>query len=249
MADPQPAPARRAARSLDHGFRWRGTDVSRMEALADAVFALVLALLFLQATPPASVADLVATLKGLVPFAITFALLAMVWVDHHRFFRRYGLRDKSTFYGNLLLLGLVLFYAYPLKFLFTFLCVGMFGPIGVLDAEGMARGLDQGGLVMMLFYSGGFAAIYGTFAWLYGHALRRGDELGLDAVERFMTVTSIQQCLVMVGFGLLSMALALLGNAPLSGIIYFGIGPAMGLHGWRRGVGQERLLRARGAAA
>lgn len=219
-----------------------------MEALADAVFALVLALLFLQSTPPTSFRELAAALKALVPFAVTFTLLAMVWVDHHRYFRRYGLRDKATFYGNLVLLALVLFYAYPLKFLFTFLCVGVLGPIGELSAESMSVGMRElGSTNLMLVYSTGFGAIYTTFTLLYRHALRRADELGLDAVERHMTVTSIAACLVLVGTALLSVLLALLGSVAGSGFVYFVIGPAMTVLHWRRGNAQERLVQQRGA--
>lgn len=243
MAEEQPP---RARRFLDRDFRWRGTEMSRMEALADAVFALVLALLFLQATPPASLGDLTVALENCVPFAITFSLLAMVWIDHHRFFRRYGLADKTTFYGNLLLLFLVLFYAYPLKFLFTMLCVRMFGPIGELTWQSMGAGGDRlSGEGLMLVYSGGFGAIYATFAWLFAHALRRGDDLGLDAVERHATMTSILECLVLLGFAVASMALAALGRPAAGGFVYFGIGPSMALLGYLRGVKQERLVAAR----
>jgi hypothetical protein len=239
----------RARRWLDPDFRWRGTDISRMEALADGVFALALALLFLQATPPANLRDLLAAVKASIPFAITFVLLAMLWVEHHRFFRRYGLCDKTTFYGNLLLLFLVLFYAYPLKFVFTFLCVRMFGPIGPLTAESMTAGGDYfGGVAMMAFYSVGFGAIYGVFGLLYRHALRRAADLGLDAVERHATKTSVLECFVFVGFAGASLSLALAGLLELSGLIYFGIGPTMGVLGWRRGTAQERLVAARAAA-
>lgn len=220
-----------------------------MEAMGDAVFALVLALLFLQVTPPVNLRELKGALMNFVPFAITFTLLAMVWVEHHRFFRRYALTDKSTFFGNLLLLFLVLFYAYPLKFLFTFLCVEICGPIGELTRDSMLIGVDQlGHQAVMIVYSGGFGAINVTLAMLYRHALRRADDLGLDEVERHMTVSSTMECLVLVGFSVGSMALAALGFVAAAGLVYFGIGPAMGFLGGRRGAVQRRLIAARTAA-
>jgi hypothetical protein len=241
-------PPRRARRLLDPDFRWRASEVTRMEAMGDAVFALVLALLFLQAAPPMNLRELKATLMSLVPFAITFTLLAMVWVDHHRFFRRYALADKTVFYGNLFLLFLVLFYAYPLKFLFTMLCVRMFGPIGDMDVDSILVGKDVlSGNALMAVYSIGFGAIYTTIALLYRHALRRADDLGLDEVERYATVSSILECLVLVGFAVVSMALTLWDSA-LAGLVYFGIGPCMGWLGYRRGRGQERLVAARQVA-
>lgn len=239
----------KARRFLDPDFRWRGTEVSRMEAFADAVFALVLALLFLRATPPENIGELKAAMKGLLPFAITFALLAMVWVEHHRFFRRYGLSDKTTFFGNLGLLFLVLVYAYPLKFVFTLLCVLWLGPIGTLTAESMTAGQESGDAQrMMAFYGAGLGAIYLTFALLYRHALRRADDLGLDRVERHATTTSMLECLVLVAFALLSLLLVAANEPGWSGMIYFGIGPAMAVLGWRRGVAQHRLVQERRAA-
>lgn len=238
-----------AQRFLDRHFRWRGTEVSRTEAFADAVFALVLALLFLQSRPPENLGELQAAMRALVPFAVTFVLLTMVWVDHHRFFRRYGLRDKATFFGNLWLLFLVLAYAYPLKFLFTLLCVLWFGPIGSLDAASMTVGSDQlGSVALMAFYSLGFGAIYATFALLYRHALRRADDLGLDAVERHLTVTAIYECLVLVGFAAASLLLALLRMPAFSGMVYFGIGPSMGVLGALRGKQAAKRIAARAAA-
>jgi Endosomal/lysosomal potassium channel TMEM175 len=236
-----------ARRLLDRHFRWRGLEVSRMEAFADAVFAIVLALLFLQSEPPANLDDLKAAMKALLPFAVTFLLLTMVWVDHHRYFHRYGLFDKTTFFGNLWLLFLVLVYAYPLKFLFTMMSVMWFGPIGNLTRQSMSVGTDElDGVRLMTFYGIGFGAIYATFALLYRHALRRGEDLGLDAVERHLTVSSMLECLVLVAFALLSVLLAWIATTGVSGLVYFGIGPAMGLLGWRRGAALRRLLAVRG---
>lgn len=242
-------PVPRSRRFLDRDFRWRGTDVTRMEAFGDAVFALVLALLFLRAVPPQTIGELMATMKGLLPFAITFALLAMVWIDHHRYFRRYGLVDRTTFFGNLWLLFLVMVYAYPLKFLFTLLCVLWLGPIGELTAETMGAVTTSADVErMMLFYGAGFGAIYATFALLYRHALRRTD-LQLDAVERHMTVTTLLESTTLVGFAVVSMLLALLGMPRESGLVYFGVGPAMTVLGWRRGRAQAALVAARELSA
>lgn len=239
-----------ARRLLDPHFRWRGTDVSRPEAFADAVFAIVFTLLFLQAKVPESLAELKAAMLSLVPFAITFTLLTMVWVEHHRFFRRYGLRDKGTFFGNLWLLFLVLVYAYPLKFLFTLLFVAWVAPIGDLTLKKMAIGHEELSTpTLMVFYGFGFGAIYATFALLYRHAGSRADDLELDDVERHLTTTSVQECLVLVGFAALSMVLAILQQPGLSGLVYCGIGPVMTWHGSRRGAAVRALVAARGGEA
>jgi hypothetical protein len=83
----------------DHGLRWRGGKISRLEGLSDAVFA----------------------------FAVCFGILFWVWYKHYRFFRRYGLADGITTALTGVLLFIVLFYVYPMKFLFTMLFNQFFG--------------------------------------------------------------------------------------------------------------------------
>ena len=58
-----------------------------------------------------------------------------VWYDHYRFFRRYGLADGITTTLTGVLLFLVLFYVYPMKFLFTMLFDQLFGdaPANVIE--------------------------------------------------------------------------------------------------------------------
>jgi hypothetical protein len=60
-------------------------------------------------------------MRGFFAFAICFALLLQVWHEQYRYFRRYNLQDSISLVLNCILLFLVLFYVYPLKFLFTFL--------------------------------------------------------------------------------------------------------------------------------
>ena len=63
--------------------------------------------------------ELLATMRGFFAFAISFYMLFIVWNEHYRYFRRYGLDDSATRDLNAVLLFVVLFYVYPLKFLFT----------------------------------------------------------------------------------------------------------------------------------
>ena len=46
-------------------------------------------------------------------------MLATIWNTHYKFSRRYGLDDPTTRFLTCVLLFIVLFYVYPLKFLFT----------------------------------------------------------------------------------------------------------------------------------
>ena len=72
------------------------------------------------------------------------------------------------------------------------------------------------------------------FALLYLHAYRRRGELGLSPVEVFDTRESIQEALLNVGIGVLSVALAAAGGprgSILAGWTYALLGPVDGLHG------------------
>ena len=57
-------------------------------------------------------------MKGLPVFAVTFAILLMMWQEHHNLFKRFPSSDGPTIWLNGALLFVVLSYIYPLKFLF-----------------------------------------------------------------------------------------------------------------------------------
>jgi uncharacterized membrane protein len=90
-------------------FRLRSHDISRIEAFSDVVFGFSLTLLVVSLEVPRTYSELIADMRGFVPFAVCFALLAQVWWLHHNFFRRYGLDDAATATLNFVLLFVVLF--------------------------------------------------------------------------------------------------------------------------------------------
>lgn len=69
-------------------FRWRGGEVSRLEAFSDAVFAVTLTLLIVSGTPPKNFDDLWLTFRDLPVFLVSFAMLMMAWYYYYQFFRR-----------------------------------------------------------------------------------------------------------------------------------------------------------------
>ena len=66
------------------------------------------------------------------------------WGRHYYFFRYYGLEDITTIVLNTLLLFLVLFYVYPLKFLVSVFLVNIWiNPLtGVGNHVGSAGGMQ-----------------------------------------------------------------------------------------------------------
>src|SRR6185295_9068019 len=162
---------------------------------------------------------------------------------------RYGLQDTWTVTLTGALLFLVLFYIYPLKFMFTSLFQQMLG-WGAPTPQAMPAIQAGQARALMLIYSAGFLGVFAVFVLMYLHAWRRRAALGLDAVEIFDTVSSIQHAGIFVGVAVLSIVLtsvlpqALVG---LAGWAYFLIGPAAALQGSRRGQRRRRLESKAGA--
>ena len=113
---------------VQNGFRLRGLgETSRVEALSDGVIAFAITLLVVSLEVPRTFNELLVTMRGFLAFAITFAMLFHVWHTQYRFFRRYGLNDNFTIWMTALLLFVVLFYVYPLKFVWTLMINVMLG--------------------------------------------------------------------------------------------------------------------------
>ena len=102
-------------------FRFRGHEVRRIEAFSDAVFAFAVTLLIVSLEVPKNFEELMVIVRGFFAFGVSFLLLMMIWYEQNIFFRRYGLDDLWTIVLNCMLIFVVLFYVYPLKFLFTLL--------------------------------------------------------------------------------------------------------------------------------
>jgi uncharacterized membrane protein len=212
----------------EEGFRWRGEDVSRIEGFSDAVFAFAVTLLVVSLEVPKTFDELIATMRGFFAFAICFYLLLIVWYEHYKFFRRYGLRDVPIQFLNGAMLFLVLMYVYPLKFLFTLLIDQLFG-----FAENETIEPSQWPQLMII-YGAGFVAIQLVFVLMYLRAYSLRATLELDARELSMTREEIQGSLLNISVGLASVAIAVLGGERLlvwAGYVYVLVFPIQVING------------------
>jgi uncharacterized membrane protein len=217
----------------------RRHDISRLEAFSDAVFAFALTLLVVSLDVPKSYEELMRLMSGFVPFAASFALLTWIWYEHNIFFRKYGLQDPWTTTLNAILLFVVLFYVYPLKFLFT-AAASFFIPalaIGVrVQPEQLAR--------IFAIYGAGFILIFALFALLYRQAYQKRKALDLTELEAFDARRSAGEHLVSVGIGVLATLIAVATPWPIpvfSGFVYFLMGPAHWIYGVRTGRRRKAL--------
>src|ERR1700745_2454567 len=136
------------------GFHWRGQESTRFEGL-----------------------------RGFFEFAIRFVLPMLIWYQQYIYFRRYGLQDTVTIVLNSALLFVVLFYIYPLKFLFSMLInVWSGSSLEVHLPDGTVRAVIEQFQVptLMIIYSAGYLAIAVVFVLLFLHAYRQRAPLMLS---------------------------------------------------------------------
>jgi len=215
-------------------FRWRGGEVSRIEGLSDAVFALSLTLLVVALEVPKTSDELVELFWQFPAFILCFAFLLWVWYEHFLYHRRYGFEDPATVTLNGVLLFFIVFYVFPLKFLASVLVSApLAGDPGISN-------IGRGTTVMVLF-SGGFIGIFTVLSIMYGRAWRLRGRLQLNAAEIRATKGRLQGHMASVSIGLFSLILALLlPQVPaLSGLVYFLMGPVQGWLGFRTGKAVE----------
>jgi uncharacterized membrane protein len=211
-------------------FRLRGREVSRVEAFSDVVFGFALTLIVVSLEVPTSYDELIHTMRGLPAFAICFALLTWVWHAHHTFYRRYALSDEIMVALNTSLLFIVLFYIYPMKFMFSW---------AMRQVQGRTDSRN-----LMIIYSVGFIGIFALFLLMYIHAWRKRDELELNEVERHDTITSMWMYGSYVAIGLVSCAIAYFapsGRVVYGGLVYWLIGPVSAFIGAKRGAARRRV--------
>ena len=200
-------------------------EVSRVEGFSDAVFAFAVTLLVVSLEVPKTYHELMLAIRGFPAFAVCFALLFQVWWRHYRFFRNYDLEDARVIVLTGLLLFVVLFYVYPLKFLWTIV-------FSQFNGQGIADDVLMTGQVPRLFevYGVGVAAIFGILAAMYSHAYALRGDLALTPLEVVNTRIEIYRNLAIAAIGLVSVAVAATTAvvappaAGIAGYVYFLIG-------------------------
>lgn len=224
----------------------RYREVSRLEGFSDAVFGFALTLLVVSLETPSTAEGLRVLAGGFVPFALMFAMVSWIWYEHNVFFRRYGLQDPWTVFLNSVLLFVVLFYVYPLKFLTVALIGHWFLPASAIPSLGG----DNGPMVMVL-YSGGVLLIFGVFSLLHRHAWKLRHVLELSTMDELKLKYSMQAHLMSASLAIVSLILIWL--LPLetyyAGFVYGLMAPLHAWNGYSRGRAMERLEKGAAEAA
>jgi uncharacterized membrane protein len=145
---------------------------SRLEAFSDGVFAIAITLLVLTIGQPSNYHHLGRQLSDRWPsiaaYVVSFAVIGIMWLNHHSIFAHFARVDRALVYFNLLLLLTVVFIPYP---------TGIFG-------EALRRG--EGERVAAVVYS--VAMTLNAFAWaalwLYASTRRRLLDDAFPETER-----------------------------------------------------------------
>ncbi|MEM7550535.1 MAG: TMEM175 family protein [Bacteroidota bacterium] len=177
------------------GFRYRGIETSRLEALTDTVFGFSITLLVVSLEVPKSYLELQKSMYGFLGFIFCTMLILALWNRHYIFFLKYGIEDRLTKTTNFLLLFLLLYYVYPLKYLFDILGTsfwleiksffGASSEVMRLKAKELNQALltpDQWADLMINFGLGLAAIQFIYFLWYY-NAYRKRDLIELNALE------------------------------------------------------------------
>jgi uncharacterized membrane protein len=133
----------------------------RLEAFSDGVFAIAITLLVLTIPQPRDFRHLGDALTDQWPayaaYMVSFAVIGIMWLNHHTIFGHFERVDRRLVYLNLALLATIVFVPYP---------TGVFG-------EALQRG--EGERIAAVFYS--VVMTINAFAWaalwLYGSSRRR----------------------------------------------------------------------------
>jgi len=224
----------RASR-LEHYRR----EVSRVEGFSDAVFAFAITLLVVSLEVPKTYHELMAVMRGFPAFAICFALLFQVWWRHYKFFRRYDLEDHWVIALTGALLFVVLFYTYPLKFVWSLPFASIEGRQMTDDVITIAEAPN-----LFFIYGAGVIAVFTILALLYTRAYRLREMLELSAEESLIARLEIYSNLAIASIGVLSIVVAAICGrfAPtsvgLAGYVY----SLIGVSEWRIGEYRGRAL-------
>ena len=194
----------------------------RIEALSDAVFAFSVSLLVVALEVPQTFNELKTILQGAVPFFATVARIFLFWYQQYKFFRRYGLNDRITIFLNLAYLAVILFYVYPLKFLFALLLFSWTGINLFPEATGKGIAIMQQGdfSELIILFSAGYCMIWLLLFFMYQRVINVRKKLELNQFEILFTRKEKSGAILNAGVGLAAILMVFAGWELWSGVCY-----------------------------
>jgi hypothetical protein len=191
---------------VEHGFRMRGLEMTRLEVFIDAAFAFAVTMLVISFDEiPRSYDEVILAIKNIPAFIVAVAQLVWIWHTHNKWSRRFGLDTAYTVFISACLLIVVLVYIYPMRIM----AGGMFAWLsnGYLPSNFTLISLDQL-RDMFIFLGAGFTALSLVFVEMYRYAISQGGRLLLNEYEVSQSRTFAISWLGAAAIGVLCAALA-----------------------------------------
>ncbi|MFI5135876.1 MAG: TMEM175 family protein [Chitinophagales bacterium] len=205
----------------DPRFRIRGEKVYRIETFSDAVFAFSISLLIMSLEVPQTFNELMMIIRGFLPFLATVILIFIFWSEQNRYFRNYGFNDELIVWLNCFLLVVILFYIYPMKFLFSVL-LWLITHVNYFPKAGNDTVINYADVPqLVMIFSIGYAVIWFLFFLMYAIAWRRREYLQLNNYELAVTKKEIRGAFLNVCIGLASFFFAAIGIPNVGGYCFF----------------------------
>lgn len=184
----------------------RPSETVRLDAFVDAAFAFAVSLLIIAGgQAPTSMEALMQALGRIPAFAMGFGLIVMFWLGHRSFGRLVPRRDGLSVVLSLAIVFLALIWVFPLQMLTETAAHFLSG--GLLPGGGVIHTLTDLKTIYTI-YGLGFAVLAGLYVWLFRHARRHADALGVEIRDRDDVAGWIGTWSVIAASGLVSAALA-----------------------------------------
>ncbi|MDX1956075.1 MAG: TMEM175 family protein [Chitinophagaceae bacterium] len=215
-------------------FHERGMEIKRVEALSDAVFAFSVSLLVASLEVPQTFEELKLIISGALPFFATVSILFLFWYQQNVFFRHYGLNDRPTIILNLVYLAIILFYLYPLKFLFSILLTAWTGldlfpkatehGLTVLSAHDFPQ--------LIILFSIGYICLWLVVYAMHRRAMHVLLSPALNEYEKVYTLKELRGALLNASIGGFALLFALLKWELIAGLAYLAIPVVLAVNQW-----------------
>lgn len=146
---------------------------SRLESFSDSIFAFAATLLVVSLNIPETFEALKTNLISFFSFGFSFLALVLLWKTHNNLFRRIKIIDNWVVMLNMLLLFVILFYVYPLKFLTNL-------PTGI-SVIGSVEELSE----LFQIYGLGFILIFLCFSMIYAYQYKVSNEVSYKSTMKY----------------------------------------------------------------